>query len=61
MAYVVQQPHSNTNNTDKFRIVEFYDWHKAMWENGPTPPSFGQFDNYEDAMFACYQMNHENE
>lgn len=36
--HVIQQPRSNTNPTDQYRVVKFGDWHNAMFGDGTLLP-----------------------
>jgi len=52
MAYVVQQPHSVTNNTDRYRVVEFDDW--LRYVNGASSSyACTSFNTYEEAKAAA--------
>lgn len=56
MAYVVQQPYSNTNDTDKFRVVDAHDLTRYM--NGATKSyAFVPFDSYKQAAKYRDELN----
>lgn len=49
--FVILQPHSNSNPTDKYRVVHTYDLNRFL--NGATMSyGFTAFDAYENAKVA---------
>jgi hypothetical protein len=52
MSLVVQQPNSNTNDSDKFRVVDFEGW--IQFVNGAaTSYAFTAHDTWEQAQAAA--------
>jgi hypothetical protein len=56
MSFVVQRPHSVTNNSDKYRVTEYEAWGKFVKGAVKTYP-FTSFDTYEEAEAACRESN----
>jgi hypothetical protein len=58
--YVILQPHSNTNNSDKYAIVKFDDW--VSYTNGELVgmPIVSRHDTWEEAdqNVARWQLSH---
>lgn len=56
MNFVIQQPHSQTNPTNKYRVCDSRDW--AAFINGATTSyAFTQFNTYEQAQRARDEAN----
>jgi hypothetical protein len=55
--FVTIQPHSNTNPSDKYRVVDSTDW--ARYVNGATKAVAyaGQFDNIDEAIELRDRLN----
>lgn len=49
MAWVIQQPHSNTNVSDFFRVVEYRHWLEYCDGERKSIPVIKEFELYEDA------------
>lgn len=49
MSLVILQPHSETNHSDRYAVVEFEKW--QAYTNGETPALevVKRFDTYDDA------------
>lgn len=51
MSFIVQQPHSNTNPTNKFRVADSADLMRFI--NGATKSyAYLEFDSYQEAETA---------
>jgi hypothetical protein len=51
MSLVIQQPHTATNPTEKYRVVDFEGW--IDYVNGATTSyAFTAFDSYDKALEA---------
>ena len=55
--FVVGQPHSNTNSTGKYRVVNFKDWHNAVYGDGTPVKPVSEHDTYDEALAACTKLN----
>lgn len=57
MSYIVQNPNSQTNPTDVYRVVNYQDW--IDYTNGATTmlAVVGRFDNYGEAKLLCDRLN----
>lgn len=56
--FVILQPHSLTNPTDKYRVVDAYAW--MTFVNGAQNKGYtivGTHDTYEDAEVQRYELN----
>lgn len=55
--FVILQPHSNTNPSDNYRVVDSSDW--ARYVNGASNSIAlaGQFNNYDDALALRDDLN----
>jgi hypothetical protein len=55
--FVILQPHSNTNPSDNYRVVDDVDW--ARYADGASNnlAFAGQFDDYDDAVTLRDEMN----
>lgn len=52
--YVVQQPHSLTNSSDKFRVTEFKDWRDA---EPSVVPFESEWSTYREAEKRRDELN----
>lgn len=59
MTYVVQQPHSNTNDSDKYQVVKFTDWLRFFGGYETVLPVASSFDTYDEAMQERNRLNQE--
>lgn len=56
MAFVVQQPNTQTNDSDKYRVTDMHDW--LNYVNGATTSyAFTSFDTYQEAKDAADKAN----
>lgn len=56
--YVIQQPHSSTNPTDKYRVVSYSAWLEAADSDGPTNLSaVSEHDDHASALAARNELN----
>lgn len=57
MSWIVQQPHSQTNQTDQYRVVDADEW--MHYANGTTRllAIGGSFATYADAQQRCTEWN----
>lgn len=61
MGYVIQQPHSKTNSSDKFRIVIFDEWLDCVNGDRRGIPVVDEFDNYAEALKVLNRLRGEGE
>ncbi|WP_156161949.1 hypothetical protein [Nocardia vulneris] len=58
MSFVVLNPHSNTNPTDKYWVVEHSHWNQCVNSGHIDRITHnGDFDNYRDADEHCRTLN----
>jgi hypothetical protein len=56
MAYVIQQPNSSTNDSDKYRVVDIEEW--CRYINGATPfYTFLTAEDFTQAQLIQDRMN----
>lgn len=54
--YVTSQPHSQTNPTSKYRVVEFSKWLEAMNGGKPVKP-VSVHETFDQAAKECGKLN----
>jgi hypothetical protein len=57
MAFVVLQPHSRTNTSDKYRVVDHEAWVAFINGSAMVVPFAGQFDTYDEAKELRNRLN----
>lgn len=56
MSFVTQQPHSNSNPSDKYRVVDFESW-RDNEEDPQRIKVVSEHDNFQDALLDCFARN----
>jgi hypothetical protein len=59
MAYVILQPHSNTNHSDKYLVVDAQDWAAFVNKAKPSVAIAGEFSEYEKAVELQDRLNYD--
>jgi len=57
MSFIVQQPHSTTNPTDKYRVADSVDLMRFM-NGASTSYAYLEFDTYQEAEKVRDEMNY---
>lgn len=57
MGYVVQQPHSQTNPSPYYRVVDYAAWMEYVNGAKRWLPVAGEFEDYGSAKFLCDRLN----
>lgn len=57
MTYIVLQPHSNTNSSAKFRVVDDRNWIRYVNGASNSYAIAGERDDYDDALSLRDQLN----
>lgn len=58
MTYVVLQPNSSTNPSDKYRVVDYARWTEHADSNLVSPlPVKSEHDNFAEAEAAAAELN----
>lgn len=57
MAYIVLHPGSNTNPSDKYRVVDYDGWLDVIMGNATTVEPLSEHDNYKSAETAKDEAN----
>lgn len=57
MTFVTSQPHSNTNPTNKYRVVRFKDWHNVVYGTKKKVTPVSEHETFEEAAKACEKLN----
>lgn len=55
--YVILQPHSNTNHSDKYRVVDNEDWTRYINGAIKSVAIAGEFDNLTSAIELRDRLN----
>ena len=58
--FVILRPHSNINPSDNYRVVDSGDWARYVNGSSNSIAFAGKFDNYDDALTLCDEMNSES-
>ena len=58
-SYIVLQPRSKSNKSDKFRVTKYSEW-LAFAFQGVISYNYTEFDTYEEAKTAQDEMNKDN-
>jgi len=59
--YVILHPHSNTNPSDNYRVVRYFDWADCIDGVKDTMPVAGEFATYPEAEELRNSLCTENE
>ena len=55
--FVTLQPHSNTNPSDKYRVVDSTDWARYVNGDANSVAFAGEFDDFDDAVKLRDRLN----
>lgn len=57
MSHVILNPHSLTNPSDKYRVVEYGDWNRHADGRSVFLPVASEHDDYASAQQAADELN----
>lgn len=57
MSYVILNPHSLTNPSDRYRVVDYGDWNRHADGRSPSLPVVSAHDSYASAQAAADGLN----